>query len=146
MTPKGDLALEILWSVTKTWRYRWDFSLEFLSYGSDWMHKVHFRFRINKMYFRNHAQTRIWWKCCNTEPLGSYTKANRMTGGQILRKKRQKRANLELNNEFVNRAEPLILDKTNELCTRLWLVYRLWNWEELRPDCTCVEPWNYLFS
>lgn len=38
-----------------------------------------------------------------------------MTGVQILQKKRQKRANLELNIEYVIRAEMFILDKTNEL-------------------------------
>ena len=42
-----------------------------------------------------------------------------MTGGQIFDGFRQKVVNLELNIEFVIRAEPFILDQTNELCTRI---------------------------
>ena len=41
-------------------------------------------------------------------------------------------ANLELNIEFVIRAEPFTLEQTNELCIYIWLVYIQWNWVGLR--------------
>ena len=47
---------------------------------------------------------------------------------------RQKKAILELNIKFVIRAEPFTLEQTNELCTRIWLVYKQWNLVGLRHD------------
>ena len=69
------------------------------------MHKVYFRFHINKMYFGESAM--ITFKL----PHGC-TKPKRMTV-------RQKLANLEFDIEFVIRVESFTLEETNELCTRI---------------------------
>ena len=71
------------------------------------MHKVYFRFDINKMYFGESVM--ITYEL----PQGC-TKPKRMT-------LRQKMANLELNIEFVIRVESFTLEQTNELCTRISL-------------------------
>ena len=69
------------------------------------MHKVYFRFHINKMYFSENVMI-----TCGL-PHGC-TKPKRMT-------LRQKMANLELNIELVIRVESFTLEETNELCTRI---------------------------
>ena len=69
------------------------------------MHKVYFRFDINKMYFVESVMITF-------ELPHGCTKLKRMT-------LRQKMANLELNIEFVIRVESFTLEETNELCTRI---------------------------
>ena len=71
------------------------------------MHKVYFRFHINKMYFGESVMITF-------ELPDGCTKPKRIT-------LRQKMANLELNIEFVIRVESFTLEETNELCTRIWL-------------------------
>ena len=71
------------------------------------MHKVYFRFHINKIYFGESVM--ITFKFSH-----GYTKPKRMTV-------RQKMANLELNIEFFIRVESFTLEQTNQLCTCILL-------------------------
>ena len=67
------------------------------------------------------------------ELLHGYTKAKRMTV-------RQKMANLELNIEFVIRAEMFILDKTNELLLASDWFINYGIGRSYVTACTCAEP------
>ena len=72
------------------------------------MHRLYFRFHINKMYFGESVMITF-------ELPHGCTKPKRMTV-------RQKMANLELSIEFVIRVESFTLEQRNELCSRISLV------------------------
>ena len=100
---KNGFALRLALKQRHKGTRKWPILFAFLNS----MHKVYFRFHINKMYFGENVMITFELQHGCTKPKGMTV--------------REKLANLELTIEFFIRVESSTLEQTNELCTCILL-------------------------